>query len=267
MPNLVNANIVPIPPVEYGKHPETDLEEDLSKFMLGMGIQRVGAETAMTEHQVFDALGYPQYAPIRSNKHVVYVDSETDRDLECGCCDEVSALHRKRFGYERNLEKAKRIMLVSHTTAIAVKHLMEELEEFFVISKTFRNKKERLEKSQIDLVLINRSLPELMAFLKALYSFLLQEQVELEATSDFYYFCEPSFSFLMSNGKNSKLPMGSGGFMRQELLDIITFRTGQKADTVSFLGLPYQKLLNMRLGKDPFDYSIDYNSVSHLHHE
>ena len=142
--NLLNANIVPRPPCEYGIHPETALEEDITKIMRGFGIKRVFSNSLMTEHQVFDMLQFPQHSPVRNNTNVVYANVEQNSEQHLmGSCDEVSLLHEKRFGYKRDLEKAKRVMFVSHTTAITIEHLMQKVETIYTISKTYRNKKER----------------------------------------------------------------------------------------------------------------------------
>jgi phenylalanyl-tRNA synthetase alpha subunit len=256
-----NADIVPRPPCAYGIHPGTALEEDISKIMQAFGIRRVPPEVVMTEHQVFDVLQFPQYSPVRTQKNVVYVSGEhghKQHPIEHD--DAISHLHEQRFGYARDSEKAKRLMLCSHTTAILIKNLMSNIEPIYTISKTYRNKKERREKTHAEIVLVDHSLPEVISFMQTIYSYLLQRVVELGVTADFYYFCEPSFSFSMPQGSGS-VPMGSGGYVREELLQLLSKHSSVKPNAVALVVLPYQKILNMRIGKKPFDYTVDYNAI------
>jgi phenylalanyl-tRNA synthetase alpha subunit len=151
------------------------------------------------------------------------------------------------------------MMLLSHTTASIADFLIAfKPIEIFTISKIFRAKKERREKTQIEITLIDRNLSETMAFICNLYSQMLNQKVKIQILSDFYYFCEPSFSFKATiNG--DEIMLGSGGFVRQEILNLINKRHKTNFKSIIFLGFPYQKILNLSLGKKYNAWETDYN--------
>jgi len=262
-PEVLNPDIVPLRFFARGEHPETSFQEDLDAFFFQFGVQRVDMPILTTDSFSFDFLGLPEYSPVRSDDSVLRFGESVaaDQDIPQDIIDIIHRLHQMRFGLPPRTEGQDRNMLVSHTTAQLIENLLKNgPREIYTISKTFREKKERREKTQVEAVLLDRSLPEIIAFMERLFSCLSRRQMNLQLFSDFYYFLEPSFSFSTMIGGEARA-MGSAGFVRAEVLEVIRkMHPNMSARAIAFVGIPYQKLLNLRLGERFDDFDIDYNS-------
>lgn len=261
-PGVLNPNIVPLKFPARGRHPETSLQGDIDTFFTQFGIQRVDMPIITTDFFTFDFLGMPEYSPVRSADNIIRLDdgATTDQETPPEIIDIIAKLHQMRFGLPLPSTDRNRNLLVSHTTAQLVANLCEHgPREIYTISKTFREKKEKREKTQVEAVLVDRSVPEIIAFVEKLYSCLTGNAVNLQLFSDFYYFLEPSFSFsTMVDGKARSI--GSAGFARTEVMDVMRrMHPDMNARTIAFVGIPYQKLLNLRLGEKFDNLDIDYN--------
>lgn len=256
----INKNIIPINFPDRGEHPEKIFQHKLRNLLASFGLKEIESKLIVDEFTSFDQLLFPQFSSVRTKKNVIYVKGKTKK-INKNLFNGIAEAHLNRFGYQLNRKISERSMLLSHTTASIVDYLIDlKPMEIFIISKTFRAKKERREKTQVDFTLINRTLPEVMAFIDILYSQILNKKIKIEITPDFYYFAEPSFSFKAKIGEN-KIKLGSGGFMRNEILNLINKGNKTRIKSIVFIGLPYQKLLNLSLGKKYDDWGVDYNKL------
>lgn len=98
--------------------------------------------------------------------------------------------------------------------------------------------------------------------MEKLYAHLLLQPSEIGITSDFYYFLEPSFSFKLRQ-QDTYIPFGSAGYMRESTLNIVRNKTSAPVESIIFIGIPYLKLLNLRIGLPYNEFDLDYNFPSH----
>ncbi len=130
----------------------------------------------------------------------------------------------------------------------------------FTISKTFRNRPEKNEQTQAEFIVADMTVFEVVTFMEEFFSFFLRQDIGLNLVSDFYYFCEPSFSFL-SKINGVQCTLGSGGYIREPLLGrIIDYQQDPDLHSLVSIGLPLKKLLNLSLGVNPYCTDFDYNA-------
>ena len=259
-----NRNIVPITFPDHGRSVEKIFQEQLRQALSALGLSEIRSDLITNEFFSFDIMTYPRFSPLRNKRNVVYLETATPMPIDDTLFEEVNLLHKERFacGLARNV--AEKAMLLSHTTATVVSALVTlGPSEYFVISKTFRGKPEKREKVQVDCCLCNRTLQEGISFVENLYSLILGKKIRIYLRSDFYYFAEPSFSFEVAfEETDSKYLLGSGGFMREGIVNLLNkMYPHKKVRNILFVGFPYQKLLNLKVGKTIDDWNVDYNSI------
>ncbi len=262
--NFLNKDIVPTVFAERGGNSEKIFQERLRQVLISLGLKEIESSFVTNEFCSFDVLTFPQYSLLRTKKNILYFEEGKTKQINDDLFEDIKLVHKERFGYNLDRYTSEKTMLLSHTTETIMESLIKfGPDEVFVISKTFRSKPEKAEKTQVDICLRDRTLPEVIAFVENLYEILLNKKVKICLTSDFYFFCEPSFSFEISlEGSGKKFLLGSGGFMREECLNLINknhFK--EKAKNIIFIGFPYQKILNMLLGEEYNNWNIDYNNT------
>lgn len=259
----INKDIAPFTFSDRGENLEKSFQRRLRAVLSNFGLREITAHLITNEFYSFDALLVPQYSPLRTDRNIVYLKERGGRKIESDLFEEFKIMHKRRFGYDLNRQVSKQTMLLSHTTSPIAEFLINYgPDEMFVISKTFRRKQEKMEKTQIDICLCDRPLPEVISFIEILYEIMLNKKVKINLTSDFYYFCEPSFTFTACQGENGKeIALGSGGFLHEEELSLINKKYGSGRKNIIFIGLPYQKLLNLALGEGCSNWNIDYNNA------
>lgn len=265
-PMKLNKDIIPIKFSERGEHPEKKFQDKLRNLLLSFKLTETGYELITNEFYSFDVLIFPQYSPVRTNKNIIYLKRRDGKEIDHELFEKIKMIHKTRFGYDLNLKISKQKILLSHTTSLIMESLVNfGPNELFSISKIFRNKDERKEKTQIDICLCNRSIPEVITFMENLYSSLLNKRIGIKLTSNFHYFCEPSFSFschFKDKGKSNKIVLGTGGFMRDNLVQLLNEKyPSKRVDNVVLIGFPYQKILNLSLGQKYDNWDIDYNHI------
>jgi phenylalanyl-tRNA synthetase alpha subunit len=261
---VLNKNITPAIFPEHGGNSEKVFQERLRQILLNLSLREVKSSFITNEFYSFDILGFPQYLMLRTKKNILYYEENEIQQINDGLFESIKLLHKERFGYDLDRHVSEKSMLLSHTTSTIVESLINfGPDELFVISKTFRSKSEKAEKTQVDICLRDRTLPEVISFVENLYEILLNRKIKIRLTSDFYFFCEPSFSFEVSlEGSDKKFLLGSGGFIRDECLNLINKKHSKdKARNIIFIGFPYQKILNMVLGEKFDNWNIDYNTT------
>lgn len=259
----INKEVIPIIFPDHGESPEKAFQRMLKKILSDFGLSEIRANFITNEFYSFDALGFPQYSLFRTNKNIVYLKEKVALHVDDRLFEDIKILHRGRFGYDLERLVSEQAMLISHTTSTVMEFLMNSgPDEIFVISKTFRGKAERMEKTQVDICLRNRTLPEVISFVENLYEIILNKKIKIRTISDFYFFCEPSFSFSAKLGESNKeIMLGSGGFMREEELTLLNKKFGENNKNIIFIGFPYQKILNLSLGEDSNNWNANYNKI------
>jgi phenylalanyl-tRNA synthetase alpha chain len=178
----------PGPPIFPGKlHPLQQVIERTREIFLEMGFTEIRGPLIETAFWNFDALFQPQDHPAREMQDTFYVsDPRTGKLPENAIVKAVSKIHEngwttgsKGWGYKWNGEKAKRLVLRTHTTAETIKYLSKHKKppiKVFSVDRVYRNEqltyKHTAEFHHIEGIVMDKgvTLRDLMGTLKVFYN-------------------------------------------------------------------------------------------------
>ena len=239
-------------------HPLTFLKERVRRIFLEMGF------TEMTGHYVeyagwnMDALFIPQDHPARDMQDTFYIDADREIPFED---EEVlktfQEVHEKGvegytgWGYHWDEEKAKQLVLRTHTTVSTIRYLYKHRnapQAAFSVEKVFRHEsvdwKHLAELHQIEGTYYAKdaSLSTLFWLMKEFYGKLGFH--DLKFIPSYYPYTEPSLDVVVKiNGKEMEL--GGSGVFRPE----VTRPLGLKEPVVAW-GLGLERLAMIYYGLD-----------------
>ena len=239
-------------------HPITFLKERVRRIFLEMGF------TEMTGHYVeyagwnMDALFIPQDHPARDMQDTFYIDADREIPFED---EEVLKIFREvhekgvegytGWGYRWDVEKAKQLVLRTHTTVSTIRYLYKHRDApqaAFSVEKVFRHEsvdwKHLAELHQIEGTYYAKdaSLSTLFWLMKEFYGRLGFH--DLKFIPSYYPYTEPSLDVVVKiNGKEMEL--GGSGVFRPE----VTRPLGLKEPVVAW-GLGLERLAMIYYGLD-----------------
>ena len=202
---------------------------------LEMGFEEIVSPQVESAFWDFDALFQPQDHPARDMQDTFYLERPSKAELpDETLVERVKQTHEDGWetgstgwGYTWNRERARQVVLRTHTTASTIRALARDPNpprKVFCVGKVFRNEaisyKHLPEFLQVDGVVIDSeaSLVTLMGTLKEFYRKMGFEKIRFKPA--FYPYTEPSvdvIAFMESRGK--WLEMGGSGVFRPEVTE------------------------------------------------
>ena len=214
-------------------HPLQKIIQETRKVFLEMGFTEVVSPQVESAFWDFDALFQPQDHPARDMQDTFYMARPGLAELPAtDAVEKVGRTHvdgwttgSKGWGYQWSAERARKVVLRTHTTAASIRALAENPNpprKVFCVGKVFRNEaisyKHLPEFFQVDGIIIDEhaSLASLLGTLKAFYSKMGFEKVRFKP--DFFPYTEPSIEvsgYMESKGK--WIELGGSGVFRPEV--------------------------------------------------
>ncbi len=143
-------NVEALPPAVYPgkKHFFKEFIDMIREVMLSLGFVEIRDDFVVPEFWNFDALFQAQDHPSRDIHDVLFVEGKADLSVFKDVVERARAIHEyggdtgsRGWGYRWSLEKASKLLLRSHTTAITIKYLSQHPEppvRAFIVSRVFR---------------------------------------------------------------------------------------------------------------------------------
>jgi phenylalanyl-tRNA synthetase alpha chain len=238
-------------------HPLQRIIQETRKVYLEMGFTEVVSPQVESAFWDFDALFQPQDHPARDMQDTFYMSRPDLAKLpDHEITERVKLTHQdgwetgsKGWGYRWSAERARKIVLRTHTTAASIRALAENPNaprKVFCVGKVFRNEaisyKHLPEFFQVDGIIIDEhaNLASLLGTLKAFYSKMGFEKVRFKP--DFFPYTEPSIEVSgFMESRNKWIELGGSGVFRPE----VTRPFGCKVPVLAW-GLGLERLAMMR---------------------
>jgi len=249
--------------VHPGKqHPFQRILQNTRKVFLEMGFTEIASPHVESAFWDFDALFQPQDHPAREMQDTLYVNRPKEAGLpDQSLVEEIKRVHEDGgetgsigWRYKWDQEKAKLVVLRTHTTAAtvrAVARLKKGPEKVFTVGRVFR--RETVDYThlpvfyQVDGIIIDKdaSFANLLGTLGAFYKKMGFKTFEFRPA--FFPYTEPSVEvFVYLENKKRWIEMGGAGIFRPE----VTLPLGCN-DTVLAWGLGLERLAM-------FKYDLDH---------
>lgn len=227
------------------------------KAFLEMGFTEIVSPQVESAFWDFDALFQPQDHPARDMQDTFYLERPAKAKLPEGeIIQIIKATHEngwktgsKGWGYSWDIEKAKQVVLRTHTTASTIRALANNPNpprKVFCIGKVYRNEaisyKHLPEFFQVDGIIIDEqaNLATLLGTLKEFYCKMGFEKIRFKPS--FFPYTEPSVEIsVYLETKKAWLEMGGSGVFRPE----VTLPFGCKVPVLAW-GLGLDRLAMLR---------------------
>jgi phenylalanyl-tRNA synthetase alpha chain len=215
------------------EHPVRRILEEARRAFLHMGFDEIRGPHTESAFWDFDALFQPQDHPAREMQDTFYVDRPARFSLpEREIVERVRAVHENGgetgsigWRYRWDEEKARRVVLRTHTTAATVAALREDPNpprKVFLVGRVFRREKTDYkhlpEFYQVDGIIIDAkaTLSALLGTLAEFYRQMGFEEVRFRP--DFFPYTEPSVGvFVRMEGRGGWFELGGAGVFRPEV--------------------------------------------------
>lgn len=238
-------------------HPMQKIIQQARKAFLEMGFTEVVSPQVESAFWDFDALFQPQDHPARDMQDTFYMARPNRAKLpDPEIVERVKRTHQdgwktgsKGWGYTWSAEKARQLVLRTHTTASTIRALAQDPNpprKVFCVGKVFRNEaisyKHLPEFFQVDGVIIDEkaNLASLLGTLKEFYYKMGFNKVKFKP--DFFPYTEPSIEIsVFMESKNKWLELGGSGVFRPE----VTRPFGCKVPVLAW-GLGLERLAMLR---------------------
>jgi len=223
----------PVPAVYGGKRHFVNQATDYArKIWTEMGFKEMTGDLIQSSFWNFDALFTPQDHPAREMQDTFFIEKETqlpDKKL----VKEIKKVHEKGvdkskgWQYEWDKQKAKKLVLRTHTTCLSAQTLAklkpEELPaKFFAIGKCFRNEtvdwSHGFEFNQTEGIVVdeNANFRHLLGYLKQFFKKMGFEKIKF--TPAYFPYTEPSLEISAWHPeKKVWLELGGAGIFRPEV--------------------------------------------------
>lgn len=253
-------------------HPLRKVMQETRRAFLEMGFTEAVSPMVESAFWNFDALYQPQDHPARDMQDTFYMDTPARAALpDAALVDRVRKTHEngwetgsEGWGYDWSAERAREMVLRTHTTATTIRALAAHPEppyKVFCVGWNFRNEtisyKHLPVFHQVDGVVIDKeaNLATLLGTLREFYRKMGFEKVRFKPA--FYPYTEPSCDvvvYLESRGK--WIEMGGSGIFRPE----VTKPLGCEHPVLAW-GLGIERLAMVRFGmsdiRELFDGRLD----------
>ncbi len=231
------------------------------KAFLEMGFSEIVSPQAESAFWDFDALFQPQDHPARDMQDTFYLSRPLKAKLPGNqFVENIKKTHENGWktgstgwGYSWERERAKKVVLRTHTTATTIRALAKNPEppqKVFCVGKVYRNEaisyKHLPEFFQIDGVIIDKdaNLATLLGTLKEFYRKMGFEKVKFKPA--FFPYTEPSAeAFVYMESRKSWIELGGSGVFRPE----VTIPFGCEVPVLAW-GLGLDRLAMLRYGID-----------------
>jgi len=238
-------------------HPLQKIIQQTRKTFLEMGFTEVVSPQVESAFWDFDALFQPQDHPARDMQDTFYLSRPVQGHLPGkDSVERVKQTHEngwetgsKGWGYKWDGNRARQLVLRTHTTASTIRALSENPNpprKVFCVGKVFRNEaisyKHLPEFFQVDGIIIDEgaSLATLLGTLKAFYAKMGFKKIKFKP--DFFPYTEPSIEVSgFMESKNQWIELGGSGVFRPE----VTEPFGCKVPVLAW-GLGLERLAMLR---------------------
>lgn len=225
--------VSPIPKRYYGKRqPYYEFLRRVKDRLYALGFQEEEpGEIILPMFWNSNALFMPQDHPA-SDIHDIYFVAAPKTHVEIPpewseYIEKVRKIHERSWGYKWSDEKARRLVLRSHATALSALLLAHKPKipgKYFTISRVFRpdefDYKHLLEFNQLDGVVLSEdiSFRDLLGILKDFArEFAGTDKVKFKA--GYFPFTEPSVELFVKHPEKGWIEIGGAGMFREELLE------------------------------------------------
>ncbi len=249
----------PAPALFPGKaQPYVAAMEEAKDILVGMGFQEAAGGFVEEEFWNFDVLFQAQNHPAREI-HDNFVVEGRGKLLDKGLVERVKKVHEngwitgsKGWGYSWSVERAARLMLRSHTTAVSGRFLSKNREppqKMFSIDRVFRpdvlDRTHLIEFDQCDGIVMNEklNLRELLGILKE-FAVVFTGSEKVKFIPSYYPFTEPSVDMAIWFPKLGKWVEAAGaGMFRPEMLAALEVKS-----PVIAWGIGLTRLVMLKMG-------------------
>ncbi len=247
------------PPMLIGKRqPYKALLDEARDRLTSMGFIEMRGPVVETEFWNFDTLYQPQNHPTRSRKDTYYILKPNRGELPTDHTIKVRQAHESGFaegsrgwGYQWNPEKAKELIMRTHTTAVSAHAMAEHGDKkgkYFTISRNFRrdviDATHLPEFYQCDGIIVDPDMNfrQLLGMLKDFArEFAYTEEVRFRA--DYFPYTEPSVELSAKHPDLGWIELGGAGMFRPEVREPL----GIKSEVMAW-GLGFDRLVMLKLG-------------------
>lgn len=234
------------------QHPLVDTINEIRQIIVGLGFTEIDGPFTQTSFWNFDVLFIPQDHPAREMQDTFYINGlREDNFADSDQIERISTVHKKGWGYDWNIEEAKKVVLRTHTTPVTLRYIAENEPgdaRIFSIGRVFRNEKvsykHLVEFNQLEGVVTGKdvTLRDLMGLVKDFYSKLGLRKIKFWPT--FFPYTEPSLQCMIYNEELSKwIEMGGMGILRPEVTHPLNIE-----NPVLAWGLGIERIAMLRLG-------------------
>lgn len=242
-------------------HPVQKIIQETRRAFLEIGFTEIVSPMVESAFWDFDALFQPQDHPARDMQDTFYMSRpQTARLPDDALVERIKQTHENGWetgstgwGYTWNKDRARQVVLRTHTTASTIRALAEDPEpprKVFCVGKVFRNEaisyKHLPEFFQVDGVIIDEqaSLATLLGTLKEFYRKMGFEKIKFKPS--FYPYTEPSADVIgFMESKKKWIELGGSGVFRPE----VTRPFGCRVPVLAW-GLGLDRLAMIRYGID-----------------
>ncbi len=257
----------PVPRTTYGKkHFENEAIDYIKSIWLNLGFKEMHGQMVQTAFWDLDALFVPQDHPAREMQDTFYLKKPAKGNVDPVLLKRVKAVHENGgdtgsagWGYEWSEEKAKELLLRTHTTVLSA-HTLSKLKKedlpakFFAVGKVFRNESvdwnHLFEFYQVDGIVVdpNATLNDLKGYLSEFFKKMGYTKVMIRPSH--FPYTEPSAEVVVySPEKQQWIELGGAGIFRPEVTKTLL---GFECPVLAWgLGLgrvavPYYKISDLR---------------------
>lgn len=222
-----------LPRKEGRIHPFQEIIDSTRKVYLEMGFTEITSPYVESAFWTFDALFQPQDHPAREMQDTFYIKYPGESNLpDLDLVNSVKDTHE--FGgktnstgwkYKWDIEKAKKTILRTHTTAASIQHIYKNNNKplkVFCLGYVFRREtidyKHLPVFTQVDGIIVdeNASLSNLIALIQEFYKKMGFNKIEVRPA--FFPYTEPSLEiFVYMEEKKDWIEMGGAGIFRKEV--------------------------------------------------
>lgn len=256
-----------VPKINYGKkHFENEAVEYIKSIWLNLGFREMSGTMVQTAFWDLDSLFVPQDHPAREMQDTFYLKNPSQGMIPDDLKKKVKAAHETggdtgSTGWNTlwNEEKAKQLMLRTHTTVLSAQTISKLKKEdlplkFFSVGKVFRNEavdwKHLFEFYQVEGIVVdpNANFENLKGYLEEFFHKMGYKKITIKPSH--FPYTEPSAEIMVFNEEKQEwIELGGAGMFRPEVTKTLM---GFECPVLAWgLGLgrvtvPYYKIEDLR---------------------
>ena len=193
-------------------HPLKDTINEIREIFVALGFTEITGNMTQSSFWNFDALFTPQDHPAREMQDTFYIDGMSAGDVATESQIQlVAKSHKDNWKYDWDIDKARKMVLRTHTTCLTIQHLAEnkpDTARVFSLGRVFRNEKPSykhlVEFNQVEGVVTGSdvTLRDLMGIQREFYRRIGLEKIKFWPT--FFPYTEPSLQTMVYNEELGK---------------------------------------------------------------